>query len=85
MGLVNGVLTREALLPSALAAAQQLAEKPREAVLACKELMKRPYRAEVERALREEVEIISERLESPETLEALSAFLEKRKPDFSRF
>ena len=84
-GLVNAMMTREALLPTASAAAQQLAEKPRGAVLACKELMKRALRAEVERALREEVEVISERLESPETREALNAFLEKRKPDFSRF
>jgi len=29
--------------------------------------------------------VIAERLESPETQEALSAFLEKRAPDFSRF
>lgn len=85
MGLVNAVLRREALLPTALAAAQQLAEKPRGAVLACKDLMKRAWRAEVDRALREEVEVISQRLDSPETREALSAFLEKRKPDFSRF
>jgi len=85
MGLVNAVFSRDALLPAALAAAQQLAEKPRGAVLACKELMKRAWRAEVERALREEVQLISERLESPETHEALSAFVEKRKPDFSKF
>lgn len=85
MGLVNAVLARDALLPTAFGVAQQLAEKPKGAVLACKELMKRAYRAEVERALSEEVEIIRERLDSPETREALSAFLEKRKPDFSRF
>ena len=85
MGLVNAVLARDTLLSAARAAAQQLSEKPRGAVLACKELMKRTYRAEVERALGEEVEVISERLDSPETREALRAFLEKRKPDFSRF
>lgn len=84
MGLVNAVLARDALLPTAFGAALQLAEKPKGAVLACKELMKRAYRAEVERALSEEVEIIRERLDSRETREALSAFLEKRKPDFSR-
>jgi enoyl-CoA hydratase/carnithine racemase len=85
LGMVNAVVTREAVLPTARAVAQQLAEKPRGAVLACKELIKRAYRAEVERALSEEVSVISERLDSPETKEALSAFLEKRKPDFSRF
>ncbi len=85
MGLVNAVLARDTLLSAARAAAQQLSEKPRGAVLACKELMKRTHRAEVERALGEEVEVISERLDSPETREALRAFLEKRKPDFSRF
>ncbi len=34
--------------------------------------------------MREEVMVISERLDSLETKEALSAFLEKRKPDFSK-
>lgn len=84
-GLVNAVVPLAELLPTASAAAEQLAQKPAGAVLACKRLMKRTLQNEVERALREEVEIISERLESPETKEALSAFLEKRKPDFSRF
>lgn len=85
MGLVNEVVSPDQLLQTATAAAQALAGKPAAALRACKELMQRPYQAEVDRALREEVEVISERLESPETHEALSAFLEKRKPDFSRF
>jgi enoyl-CoA hydratase/carnithine racemase len=84
LGLVNAVLARDALLNKASAIAQQLSEKPPAAVLACKALMKRAFQAEVERALREEVAVISERLDSPETKEALRAFLEKRKPDFSR-
>lgn len=85
VGLVNAVLLRDDLLATASAVAQQLAAKPAGAVLACKELMKRSLRSEVERALKEEVDVIAERLESPETKEALSAFLEKRTPDFSRF
>jgi len=85
IGLVNAVVAPDALLPTARAVAQQLAERPRGAVLACKDLMKRAYRAEVERALSEEVSVIAERLDSPETREALSAFREKRKPDFSKF
>jgi len=85
MGLVNAVVDHDGLVPAALGAAQQLAEKPLGALLACKELMKRGFRAEVERALSEEVSVISERLESPETAEAVRAFLDKRKPDFSKF
>ncbi|MGC2109951.1 MAG: enoyl-CoA hydratase [Candidatus Korobacteraceae bacterium] len=85
MGLVNAVVARDVLLSTAAAAAQQLAEKPAGALRACKALMKRAFQTEVQRALDEEVMVISERLESPETKEALSAFLEKRKPDFSRF
>jgi len=84
MGLVNEVVPPDQVLQTATSAAQALAAKPSAALRACKELMQRPYRQEVERALREEVEVISERLESPETREALSAFLEKRKPDFSK-
>jgi enoyl-CoA hydratase/carnithine racemase len=79
VGLVNAILFPEKLLPAAVTVADVLAQKPAAAVLACKELMKRAYRAEVERALREEVEIISERLESAETRAALAAFLDKRK------
>jgi enoyl-CoA hydratase/carnithine racemase len=84
MGLVNAILPADKLLPTAIEAAQSLAAKPAAALRATKALMKRPYQAEVERALREEVEVISERLESAETREALAAFLEKRKPDFSK-
>jgi enoyl-CoA hydratase/carnithine racemase len=84
IGLVNAILHPDQLLPTAIAVTQVLAEKPAVALRACKNLMKRPFQAEVERALREEVEVISERLDSPETREALAAFLEKRKPDFSK-
>lgn len=84
IGMVNAVLAADTLLPTAAKIAHTLAEKPAAALRATKDLMKRPCQAEVERALREEVEVISERLESPETREALSAFLEKRKPDFSK-
>jgi enoyl-CoA hydratase/carnithine racemase len=84
IGLVNAVLAADKLLPTAAEAAQALAAKPAAALRATKNLMKRYYQTEVDRALREEVEVISERLESAETREALAAFLEKRKPDFSK-
>ena len=84
IGMVNAVLPVDKLLATAAEAAQALAAKPAAALRATKTLMRRHYQAEVDRALREEVEVISERLDSAETREALAAFLEKRKPDFSK-
>jgi enoyl-CoA hydratase/carnithine racemase len=85
LGLVNKVVAPEALLSTALEAAQKLLEKPAGALLATKRLLKKPLHAELERAMREEVDVVRARLDSPETKEALTAFLQKRKPDFSRF
>jgi len=85
LGLVNAVVAPEALFATASQAARKLADKPWGALLACKRLMKQAYHAEMNRALREEVQEIRDRLDSPETREALTAFVEKRKPDFARF
>ena len=85
LGLVNAVVAPGALLATALEAAQKLAEKPAGAIRATKTLLRKAGQAELERAIREEVEVLSERLASPECREALTAFLEKRKPNFAQF
>ena len=85
LGMVNAVVPLDALLSTAMNAAHVLAEKPAAALRATKALMKKAGAAEVERALQEEVAVIAERLASAETHEALSAFLQKRKPDFRQF
>ena len=85
LGLVNAVVAPGELLKTAANAAQKLAEKPPAALRACKELLKRTYKAEVDRAIQEEVTVIAGRLDSPESREALNAFAEKREPDFSKF
>lgn len=85
LGLVNTVVPPEMLLTTAQGGAQMLAEKPAAALRATKALMKKAGAAEVGRAMREEVQIIAERLGSPETREALMAFLQKRKPNFKQF
>jgi enoyl-CoA hydratase/carnithine racemase len=85
LGLVNAIVPPDALFATALQAARKLAEKPLGALLACKRLMKLANQAAVDRALHEEVAEIKQRLDSPESREALTAFVEKRKPDFSKF
>jgi enoyl-CoA hydratase/carnithine racemase len=42
-------------------------------------------RKRVKEAMDEEGKVFTERLASPEAREAMTAFFEKRKPDFSRF
>jgi enoyl-CoA hydratase/carnithine racemase len=85
LGLVNVVAAPDSLLAAALNGAQTLAEKPAAAVRATKALLKKAGATELERAVREEVQVIAERLDSPETREALAAFLQKRKPNFKQF
>lgn len=85
LGLVNKVVPADELLPTAAAAAQALAEKPANVVRLSKQMLRQHSASELDRVIREEVLAIAERLDSPETREALAAFMQKRKPDFSQF
>jgi enoyl-CoA hydratase/carnithine racemase len=85
LGIVNRVLPIDQLKTTALTAAQELAEKSASAIRLAKQMMKQHLASDLDRVIREEVLAIADRLESPETGEALSAFVEKRKPDYSRF
>lgn len=85
LGLVNAVIASHELLTTAMDAARQLAAKPAGALRATKQLLKQRQRKELDEAMREELRVLRHHLGSPETKEALTAFLEKRKPDFSKF
>ena len=65
IGMVNAVLHPDQLMPTTIAVSQSLAAKPAAALRATKDLIKRASKGEVDRALREEVEMISDRLDSP--------------------
>lgn len=85
VGLVNAVVPDGELLATARAAASELAALPPASVRLTKELMRRPGAEAVAAQMAEEARLFAERLGSPEAREAFTAFLEKRKPDFTRF
>lgn len=84
-GIVTEVVLKEKLFEKAEAAAAMLAALPPESLKLTKRLMKQGGAKELEARIAEEGRMFVERLASPEAREAMSAFLEKRKPDFSRF
>jgi enoyl-CoA hydratase/carnithine racemase len=85
IGLISRVVEADELLAAAEKAAARLAELPPESLRLTKRLLKGAHAEAVRRTIEEEGRIFRERLDSPEAKEALRAFLEKRKPDFSRF
>jgi len=84
LGLVTRVVPDQELLATATETAQKLAEKPAGALQACKRLMKRSSREQIEQAMKVEMEEFASRVRSAEAREAFTAFLEKRPPNFTR-
>ena len=84
LGIVTRVVPDRELLATATATAQQLAAKPAGALQASKRLLKRTAREQLEQAMRVENEVFAELVRSADAKEAMSAFLEKRPPNFSK-
>jgi enoyl-CoA hydratase/carnithine racemase len=84
LGFVTRVVPDQTLLATATETAQKLAEMPAGALQASKRLMKRSSREQIEQAVRVENEEFASRLRSADTKEAITAFFEKRPPDFTR-
>ena len=84
-GLANAVLPAAEVLTHARRVALRFNALPPGAVRESKKLMRDHQRTLVMEAIRTEGAVFSARLRSPEVREALQAFLEKRKPDFSKF
>ena len=83
LGLVTRIVPEADLLATALETAQKLAQQPAGAVQASKRLMKRSSRDQTAAAAKIEVQEYVSRLQSADAKEALTAFFEKRKPDFT--
>jgi enoyl-CoA hydratase/carnithine racemase len=84
LGFVTQVVADQNLLATATETARKLAAKPSGALQASKRLMKRSFREQIKAAMKAENEEFSAQIRSEDAKEALTAFLEKRAPDFTR-
>jgi enoyl-CoA hydratase/carnithine racemase len=83
VGLVNRILPPTEVNTVAQAQARKLAAKPLASLIETKRLMKKGQMAQVLAQMSEEGESFARLLQEPAAKEAFTAFLEKRRPDFS--
>lgn len=84
VGLVNRVVPPTEVNGYAQAQARKLAAKPLTSLIATKRLMKGASQQEVLQKMDEEGQSFGRMLREPAAKEAFGAFMEKRKPDFSK-
>ena len=84
LGLVTRVVPDEHLFATAMETAQKLAAKPSGALRDSKRLLKQGFIDQVKAAIKLEMQAFSEHVRSADAKEALSAFLEKRRPNFNK-
>lgn len=84
LGFVTRVVPDGKLLETATETAQKLAQKPAGALRASKRLMRDATRGQLEQAVKAELQEFSSHVRSADAEEALTAFLQKRPPDFTR-
>ena len=85
MGLISRIVPPAEANALARRQAQKLAAKPLTSLLATKRLMKQGQASLVAERMAEEGTLFGRMLAEPAAQEAFSAFMEKRKPDFSAF
>jgi enoyl-CoA hydratase len=81
-GLVNHVFTAEELETKTLELANKIAEKAPVALQMSKEAVKFASRSNLDEGLRREIDLFAICFSTEDKTEGVSAFLEKRKPDF---
>ena len=84
-GIANAVLPAGEVVNHARRIAERFNALPPGAVRETKKLLRRTGVDEILKAIALEGKVFSQRLRSPEAKEAFQAFLEKRKPDFTKF
>ena len=85
-GLITGIVPDAQCYSHTLAQAQKLAAQPPSALRTCKKLLRAALREPSLAAFDREVAELNRMVRgNPEAVEAMTAFMQKRKPDFSKF
>ena len=82
--IANGVFEDEDVLREATARAVRLTRMPPEALIRTKSLLRGILHSDTREQSKKEAEAFNEQLQEPEIVEAHRAFLEGRRPDFSK-
>ena len=85
IGLVSRVVPHEQLMPQAQALAKQIAEQPGVTLRMAKKLLREGERLDFAPLLELSASLQALAHKTPQHQEAVNAFVEKRKPDFSKF
>jgi enoyl-CoA hydratase/carnithine racemase len=85
MGMAARAFPDDELLEATLTKAREIAQWPTSALVAIKKTMNAAHRSAIEKALEVEHAEMKAQMGSPENIEAIKAFLEKRAPDFRQF
>lgn len=83
-GLANAVLPAGEVLPHARRVAARFNALPPKALRETKRLLRAPQQAQLQQVMQEESSLFVQALGGPEAREAIQAFFERRKPDFSK-
>jgi len=84
-GIATQVYSDDELLPKALEKAREMAEWPIDSLVEIKRIMKAMHGDKVAVVRKLEMEGFGKLMGSPANMEAFSAFMERRPPDFKQF
>jgi len=82
VGIASRKFKDDELLPNAMAKAAEIAQLPLSSLLETKRCLKMTHKAAIETALKIEQEAMDRLAGGPASMEAMMAFMEKRKPNF---
>jgi enoyl-CoA hydratase/carnithine racemase len=85
VGMAARSFPDDELLSASLAKAREIAQWPVSALRGIKQTLQVAHRAGIEAAIEVEDRLMGELAGSPENIEAVKAFMEKRTPDFKQF